>query len=138
VRCVPISLFHLYFNSFFVIVIIFYCCAEWGYIAAFTKVLTLYQIYHTSIHPLSHSPLSSLPIHHFLEATVPPVRERASLSTEFQVLLLLSVDSFPPLELKLERFFLGFLVLIEASSCVSSKSWLKPLYLIMINSPPTQ
>jgi hypothetical protein len=27
-----------------------------GYIVAFTKVLTLYQIYHTSIHPLHHSP----------------------------------------------------------------------------------
>jgi hypothetical protein len=38
--------------------IYFYCCAGWGYIVAFTKVLTIYQIYHTWIHPLHHSPLS--------------------------------------------------------------------------------
>jgi hypothetical protein len=25
----------------------FYCCAGWGYIVAFTKVLTMYQIYHS-------------------------------------------------------------------------------------------
>jgi hypothetical protein len=24
-----------------------YCCAGWGYIVAFIKVLTMYQIYHT-------------------------------------------------------------------------------------------
>jgi hypothetical protein len=35
----------------------FYCCAGWGYIVAFTKVLTIYQIYHSWIHPLHHSPL---------------------------------------------------------------------------------
>jgi hypothetical protein len=28
---------------------------------AFTKFLTIYQKYHTGIHPLHHSPLSSLP-----------------------------------------------------------------------------
>jgi hypothetical protein len=33
----------------------------WGYIVAFMKVLTIYQIYHTWIHPLHHSPLSLLP-----------------------------------------------------------------------------
>jgi hypothetical protein len=38
--------------------LIFYCCAWWGYIVAFIEVLTLYQIYHTWIHPLYHSPLS--------------------------------------------------------------------------------
>jgi hypothetical protein len=38
-----------------------YCCAGWGYIVAFTKALTMYQIYHTWIHLLHHSPLSSLP-----------------------------------------------------------------------------
>jgi hypothetical protein len=28
--------------------LLFYCCcAGWGYIVAFTKVLTMYQIYHT-------------------------------------------------------------------------------------------
>jgi hypothetical protein len=36
---------------------IFCCCAGWGYIVSFTKVLT---IYHTWVHPLSHSPLTSL------------------------------------------------------------------------------
>jgi hypothetical protein len=25
----------------------FYCCARWGYIVAFIKVLTMYQIYHS-------------------------------------------------------------------------------------------
>jgi hypothetical protein len=33
-----------------------YCCAGWGYIAALTKVLTMYQIYHTWIHPFHQSP----------------------------------------------------------------------------------
>jgi hypothetical protein len=32
----------------------FYCFAEWWYIVAFIK-LTVYQIYHTLIHPLQHS-----------------------------------------------------------------------------------
>jgi hypothetical protein len=27
--------------------IFFYCCAGWRYTVAFTKVLTVYQIYHT-------------------------------------------------------------------------------------------
>jgi hypothetical protein len=36
----------------------FYCCAGWGYIVAFRKVLTIYQIYHSWIHPLYHFPLS--------------------------------------------------------------------------------
>jgi hypothetical protein len=39
----------------------FYCCAG-GTLLAFTKVLTIYQIYHW-IHPLHHSP-SSLPSPH--------------------------------------------------------------------------
>jgi hypothetical protein len=30
----------------------FYCCAGWAYILAFTKILTMYQIYGTWIHPL--------------------------------------------------------------------------------------
>jgi hypothetical protein len=33
----------------------FYFCAGWGYIVAFTEVLTKYQIQHTWIHPLHHS-----------------------------------------------------------------------------------
>jgi hypothetical protein len=41
--------------------LIFYCCAGWGYIVTFTKVLTIYQICCTWIHPLNYSPLSSLP-----------------------------------------------------------------------------
>jgi hypothetical protein len=32
----------------------------WGYIVAFTKVLTIYQIYRTWIHPLHHSSSPSL------------------------------------------------------------------------------
>jgi hypothetical protein len=35
---------------------LFYCCPGWGYIVAFTKVLAIYQIYPTWIHPLHHSP----------------------------------------------------------------------------------
>jgi hypothetical protein len=33
----------------------------WVYNVAFTKVLTIYQIYHTGIHSLHHSPLSLSP-----------------------------------------------------------------------------
>jgi hypothetical protein len=40
------------------------CCAGWGYTVAFTKVLIMYQIYHTWIHPLHHS-FNPLPL--FLE-----------------------------------------------------------------------
>jgi hypothetical protein len=47
-----IPFFWYCFNYFFL-----YCCAGWGYVVAFTKVLTIYQIYHTWIHPLYHSPL---------------------------------------------------------------------------------
>jgi hypothetical protein len=36
----------------------FYYCAGYGYIVPFTKVLTMYQIYHTWILPLHCSPLS--------------------------------------------------------------------------------
>jgi hypothetical protein len=32
------------------------CCAGWGYIVTFTKVLTMCIIYHTWNHPLQHSP----------------------------------------------------------------------------------
>jgi hypothetical protein len=37
---------------------IFYYCAGWGYIVAFSEILTIYHIYHTWIHLLHHSPLS--------------------------------------------------------------------------------
>jgi hypothetical protein len=40
-----------------------YCFAGWRNIVAFTKVLTMYQIYHTWIHPLHHAPLP--PSSHF-------------------------------------------------------------------------
>jgi hypothetical protein len=40
----------------------FYCCCRWGYIVAFTKVLTKCQIYHTWIHPLHDCPLFPSPI----------------------------------------------------------------------------
>jgi hypothetical protein len=33
-----------------------YCCSGLCFIVAFTKVLTVYQLYHTGIHPLLHSP----------------------------------------------------------------------------------
>jgi hypothetical protein len=36
-------------------------CAGWEYIVALTEVLTIYQIYHTGIHPLHCSPLSLPP-----------------------------------------------------------------------------
>jgi hypothetical protein len=36
----------------------YYCCAGWRYIGIFTKVLTMYQIYNTWVHPL-HCSLSS-------------------------------------------------------------------------------
>jgi hypothetical protein len=39
--------------------------AGWGYIGVFAKVLTMYQMYHTRIHPL-HCCLSS-PLPQFLE-----------------------------------------------------------------------
>jgi hypothetical protein len=38
----------------------FYCYAGWGYIMPLIKVLIIYQIYHTWIHPLHHSPLSPI------------------------------------------------------------------------------
>jgi hypothetical protein len=44
--------YYLFWYSFFL-------C--WGFIVAFTKVLTLYQKYHTWIHPLHHFPFSLLP-----------------------------------------------------------------------------
>jgi hypothetical protein len=40
----------------FIYLILSFNCAEWGYIVAFTKVLTIYQIYHTWIHPFHLSP----------------------------------------------------------------------------------
>jgi hypothetical protein len=45
--------FYSFFSSFIVMLE--------GYIVAFTKVLTIYQIYHTSINCLHHSPLSTNP-----------------------------------------------------------------------------
>jgi hypothetical protein len=41
----------LFLNSIFFL----YCCVGWGYIMAFIKVLTMYQICHTLIHPLHQS-----------------------------------------------------------------------------------
>jgi hypothetical protein len=45
-----ITIFH-----FFIVVV-------WGYIVAFIKVLTIYQIYHRWIHTLHHSPLFPYPL----------------------------------------------------------------------------
>jgi hypothetical protein len=50
-------IFGFYFISY--LFIYFYCCSGWGGIVAFTKFLKMYQIYHTLIQPLHHSPLSS-------------------------------------------------------------------------------
>jgi hypothetical protein len=41
---------------FICVFLFFYCCA--GYIVTFTKVLTIYQIYHNWILPMYHSPSS--------------------------------------------------------------------------------
>jgi hypothetical protein len=43
-------------------VISFFYCAEWGYIVAFIKVLAIYQIYGTGMHPLHYSSHPSTPI----------------------------------------------------------------------------
>jgi hypothetical protein len=48
--------------KFLLVFVIFYCCAGWGYIVAFTKVLIIYQTYHTWTHPLHHSLLFPSPI----------------------------------------------------------------------------
>jgi hypothetical protein len=45
----------------------YYHCAGWGYIVAFTKVLTMYQIYHTWIHPFICS--LSFPPHQMFKCT---------------------------------------------------------------------
>jgi hypothetical protein len=53
---------YMIYHSFFIQtehILFFYCCAGWGYIVAFTKVLTIYQIYCTWVHPLHHSPSPS-------------------------------------------------------------------------------
>jgi hypothetical protein len=42
-----------------ILFILFYSCARWWYTVTFTKVLTIYQIYHTWIYPFHHFPLSS-------------------------------------------------------------------------------
>jgi hypothetical protein len=45
-----------HFLSTLFILFFLWCCAGWGYIVAFTQVVTMYQIYHTWIHLLNHSP----------------------------------------------------------------------------------
>jgi hypothetical protein len=57
-KCLPYILKRLFLMVF---LFFYYCCAEWGYIVAFIKVLTMYQIYHTWIHPLHRSPLLPSP-----------------------------------------------------------------------------
>jgi hypothetical protein len=51
-----IYLFYFRKMNFFFLLFKNYC-AEWRYIVAFTEVLTIYQIYHTWIHPFHHFPL---------------------------------------------------------------------------------
>jgi hypothetical protein len=58
--CLPTNTWSLpWFKRFFSF---FNCCAGWGCIVAFPKVLTIHQIYQSWIHLLHHSPLSSSPI----------------------------------------------------------------------------
>jgi hypothetical protein len=55
---------HSYWSNCYFHYLLFFNCAEWGYTVACTKVLTIYQVYHTWIHPLHHSflsPPSSVP-----------------------------------------------------------------------------
>jgi hypothetical protein len=47
----------------FVVVFFLYCCVVCWYIVAFTKVLTLHQLYHTWIHTFYHFPLSLSAVH---------------------------------------------------------------------------
>jgi hypothetical protein len=55
-------LFNLSF-LFFLFTYFFYCCSGWGYIVAFTKDITMYQLYHTWVHLLHYFPLYlTLPI----------------------------------------------------------------------------
>jgi hypothetical protein len=56
-----ITFFMLILVSYFPLVhnyvqILFYYCAGWGYIVAVTKVLKIYQMYHTCVHSLYYSP----------------------------------------------------------------------------------
>jgi hypothetical protein len=51
-------LFFLLSNS---LILFLYCCTVCGYIIAFTKVLSMYQIYHNWIPPLHCCPSSLLP-----------------------------------------------------------------------------
>jgi hypothetical protein len=50
------SIYLFIFASFFL-----FCCDGCGYIVAFTKVLTMYQLFHTWIHPFLHSGVSPTP-----------------------------------------------------------------------------
>jgi hypothetical protein len=52
-------------QSFLLLLLFFLLLSCWGYIVTFSKVLTMYQIYHSWIQPLYHSPLSPLTL--FLE-----------------------------------------------------------------------
>jgi hypothetical protein len=52
----------IFYNMIYTFFFFFYCCVEWEYIVALKKTLTMYQIYHTWIHPLLHSPLFLIPI----------------------------------------------------------------------------
>jgi hypothetical protein len=58
-----VVLHYLYIYLFYFIFIFYcyYCCARLGYICSITKVLTIYQIYHTWIHLLHHCLSSHLP-----------------------------------------------------------------------------
>jgi hypothetical protein len=58
--CIFIKIFYVHdyyfkhcFKSFLTISMynLFYCCAGWWYIVALVIILTVYQLYHTSIHP---------------------------------------------------------------------------------------
>jgi hypothetical protein len=48
-----------------ILIFLNFYCAGWGYTVAVTNVLTIYQMYHTWIHPLHHSYLSLHPWNSF-------------------------------------------------------------------------
>jgi hypothetical protein len=67
-----LSVFKVFFNYY-------YCCAGWWYVVAFTKALTMCQIYHTWIHPL----------HCSLYIPSPPIPETVSTGIMFEFTLVL-------------------------------------------------
>jgi hypothetical protein len=49
-------------NPYSINQVFFFLLLYWGYIVAFTKVLTIYQLHHTGIYPLHYSPFPTCTI----------------------------------------------------------------------------